>query len=195
MKLLLRIANVCRGLFARAAARHRIVALRRKGVSLPNAISIGEDVEVDPSGGSIVIGAGTSIDRGVIIRAYGGAIKIGANCSVNPYTILYGHGGLTIGSGVRIAAHVVVIPSNHNVDDRSRFIYEQGETMQGIVIEDDVWIGAGARILDGLVVRRGSVVAAGAVVTRSTDPFGIYAGVPARKVRERGAAPAVPPGI
>lgn len=105
------------------------------------------------------------------------------NCSLNPYSILYGHGGLTIGNGVRIAAHVVIVPANHIIDDTDRYIYEQGETTKGIVIEDDVWIGAGARVLDGVTISRGCVIAGGAM---STEAYGIYGGIPARKIRNRG---------
>ena len=51
-----------------------------------------------------------------------------------------------------------------------------------VVVEDDVWIGAGAIILKGVTVRRGSIVAAGAVVTRDVEPYSIVAGVPAKMV-------------
>ncbi len=166
--------------------RCRILRLRAQGIVLPNSVGIGPGVDVRTLGGTIRIGAGTTLDRGVVLRAYGGNIVIGDNCSINPYAVLYGHGGLSIGDGVRIAAHVVVIPANHNIDDRTVFIYLQGETAVGIRIEDDVWIGAGARILDGVTLSRGTVVAAGAVVSRSTEAFGVYAGVPARKIRTRG---------
>lgn len=89
-----------------------------------------------------------------------------------------------IGNGVRIAAHTVIVPANHGID-ASTPIFEQPETKLGIAIEDDVWIGAGVRILDGVRIGRGCVIGAGAVVTRGTVPFGIYAGVPARQIGTR----------
>jgi acetyltransferase-like isoleucine patch superfamily enzyme len=79
----------------------------------------------------------------------------------------------------------VIAPSNHVFSDRHKRIHEQGESRQGIVIEDDVWIGAGARILDGVVIREGTVVGAGAVVTKSTEPYAVVVGVPARKISTR----------
>lgn len=135
--------------------------------------------------GKIWIGENCRICTGALLLTYGGYIKIGNNCSVNPYTVLYGQGGLTIGDGVRIAAHTVIIPANHNFSDREKPIYQQGLTKKGVVIEDDVWIAAGVRILDGVTIGRGSVIGAGAVVTRDTPPFSINVGVPSKVIAYR----------
>lgn len=61
----------------------------------------------------------------------------------------------------------------------------QGLQMQGIVIREDVWVGTGVRILDGVEVAQGCVIAAGAVVTKSTEPYTINGGVPARVIGNR----------
>jgi len=156
-----------------------------RGVTIDASATVHRTVEALPSSGTIEIGQNSSLERGVILRAYGGSIKIGSNCTVNPYAVIYGHGGLVIGDGVRIAAHAVIVPSNHIFADSQKLIHEQGESRQGIVIEDDVWIGAGARILDGVVIGKGTVVGAGAVVTKSTDPYTVVAGVPARRISTR----------
>ena len=78
----------------------------------------------------------------------------------------------------------VEIAVNHVFDDPRRPFVEQGITAEGIVIEDDVWLGAGAIITDGVRVGRGSVVAAGAVVTRDVPPHTVVAGVPAKPVKK-----------
>ncbi|MEJ8311582.1 acyltransferase [Agrobacterium larrymoorei] len=135
--------------------------------------------------GSIVIGPRTTIDKGVILRTYGGKISVGPDCSLNPYVILYGHGGLKIGRGVRIAAQTVIIPANHTYSDPSTYIFEQGETRQGIVIQDNVWLGTGVRVLDGTTIGEGSVVGAGSVVTKNLQKGGVFVGVPARKIASR----------
>jgi acetyltransferase-like isoleucine patch superfamily enzyme len=154
-------------------------------------IPVGRGTTVSPfaglersSGGTIRIGKACRIHRGALLLPHGGSIIIGSHTSINPYAVVYGQGGVTIGEGVRIAAHAVIIPANHGFA-HGEMIHRQPETRKGIVIEDDVWIGTGARILDGVTVAHGSIVAAGAVLTRSTEAYGIYGGVPARKIGDR----------
>lgn len=65
-------------------------------------------------------------------------------------------------------------------------IYLQGVSAKGIIIEDNVWIGAGAKILDGVVLREGTVVGAGSVVNKSTEAYSVVVGIPARTIRVRG---------
>ncbi|HEV7265850.1 MAG TPA: acyltransferase [Falsiroseomonas sp.] len=147
------------------------------------AIETGQD-------GRISIGRKSVILQYAQLLAHGGEIAIGAFCSVNPFCVLYGHGGLRIGNYVRIATHTVMIPANHVFDDPGAPITRQGLRMQGITIEDDVWIGAGVRVLDGVTIGRGAVIAAGAVVNRDVPPLAIFGGVPARRIGWRGEAPA-----
>ena len=119
------------------------------------------------------------------ILSYKGQIEIGNNCSLSQYSILFGLGGLKIGNGVRIGPHTVVIPSNHNFDRIDIPIFKQGETMLGIIIEDDVWIGANCTICDGVVIGEGSVIGAGSVVTRNIPPFSVAVGSPAKVIKKR----------
>ena len=136
-------------------------------------------------GGEIVIGKRCEIHDYAMLLSSGGKIVIGDDCSVNPFCVLYGHGGLIVGDGVRIASHSVFIPANHNFQDKTKYMFEQAETREGIVIEDDVWIGTRVTVLDGVKISHGCVIGAGAVVNKNTEPYGIYAGVPAKKVGSR----------
>ncbi len=136
---------------------------------------------------SIRIGAHCEIHPFARLLTYGGDIRLGDYCSVNPYTILYGHGGLTIGSRVRIAAHVVIIPANHGIDDLDRPMMDQPVINAPVRVGDDVWIGAGARILAGVTIASGAVIGAGAVVTRDVPPNGVVGGVPAKLLYTRGS--------
>jgi len=156
-------------------------------------ISIGEQSKVeahcrlraDHQKAFIKIGARCLISPFAMLMTYGGSIEIGNDCSVNPFCMLYGHGGLRIGNGVRIACGTVIIPSNHNFGETEVPIYQQGVSSLGITIEDDVWLGANVTILDGVKVGRGSIVAAGAVVTQDVEPLSIVGGVPARLIKKR----------
>ena len=60
---------------------------------------------------------------------------------------------------------------------------EQGITAEGIIIEDDVWIGAGAIVTDGVRIGKGAVIAAGAVVTNNVPPHTVVGGVPAKPIK------------
>ena len=133
----------------------------------------------------IEIGSGSIIKDYAMLCPRTGFIKIGKKCSVNPYCVLLGYGGITIGDYVRIAAHTSIIAFNHNFDDTDQTIYEQGNNDKGIVIEDDVWIGTGVRILDGVTIGTGSVIGAGSVVTKDIPPYSICVGVPAKPIKQR----------
>lgn len=135
--------------------------------------------------GDVTLGDGCEIHDFAFLDAEGGSIRLGSHCSVNPFTVLYGHGGLTIGDNVRIATHVVIIPADHVFEDLSEPIRKQGLRRRGIVIEDDVWIGANVVITDGVRIGTGSVVAAGAVVTQNVEPLSVVGGVPARVIKKR----------
>lgn len=161
-------------------------ARKDHNLSIHSSVKIFENVVFDTRfGGSIAIGEDTELLNGVLIMTYGGTIEIGSSCSINPYSILYGHGNLKIGNNVLIAAHTVIIPANHVFSDINTPINLQGITKKGITIEDDVWIGAGCKILDGVTVGKGAVIAAGAVVNKDVQPYTIVGGVPAKELKKR----------
>lgn len=162
--------------------------LRDPKVKLGTRVSIAPGAKVESRlGGNIIIGDGTAIFDGVLILGYGGNITIGSNCSINPYTVVYGVADTVIGNGVLIAGHCMIIPTNHNFGDRNMFIKDQGITSLGITIEDDVWIGHGCSILDGVRIGKGAVIAAGSVVTKSVNSYTVVGGVPAKILKERDA--------
>lgn len=123
----------------------------------------------------IIIGEKTSIGHGVCLLTYGGSIEIGENCDINPYSIICGHGkGTRIGDNVLIAPHCMIVPSNHVFKHKDLPIISQGSSSKGIVIEDDVWIGHGCSILDGVTIGKGAVISAGSVVRRDIDCYEIF---------------------
>lgn len=159
-------------------------------LSIPNLIidkncKIGKVLWGYSGGGHISIRKDTIIHDWVCIMPNGGLIEIGENCSINTFCHINGNGGLRIGNNVRIAASCVIIPANHNFDNLSIPITYQGESQEGIVIEDDVWIGAGVKVLDGVTIGSGSVIGAGSVVNKSIPPMSIAVGVPAKIINRR----------
>lgn len=145
----------------------------------------------------IEIGEQTFVMHGSVLHVYNfrdlphAFIRIGRNSLIGELNVLRGQGGITIGDRVYTAPLVQMLAVNHVFDDPTRPMVEQGITAEGIVVEDDVWIGAGAILTDGVRVGRGAVVAAGAVVTQDVPPHTVVGGVPARVLRTiDGSAPA-----
>ena len=135
--------------------------------------------------GKVSLGKNCFLGEGAMLVAQGGDIIIGDNTSINQYTVIYGMGGAKIGNNVRIGPRCSIIPQNHNYKRRETTIISQGMTSAGVVIEDDVWLGAGVIVVDGVHIRQGSVIGAGAVVTKNTEPYSINVGVPVKKIGER----------
>jgi len=160
-----------------------------------NNIKLGHGVYLDqgaylhacPRG--IEIGSGTIVMHGAILHVYNfrdmphSGIKIGCNSLVGEYSVIRGQGGVQIGDRVYTSPFTQIIAVNHVFDDPNRPFIEQGITAEGIIIEDDVWLGAGAIITDGVRVGKGAVVAAGAVVTKDVPPHTVVGGVPAKLIK------------
>ncbi len=116
-----------------------------------------------------------------------GKITIGNNVSLNSHVMLNADcgGDIQIGNNVLIGPNVIIRASNHAFSDLSKPMKDQGHIPGKIILEDDVWIGAGAIILPDVTIKRGSIVAAGAVVSKSTEAYSINAGVPAKLIKVR----------
>ncbi|WP_121743152.1 acyltransferase [Natronorubrum halophilum] len=148
-------------------------------LSIGDNVFISEEAVVDLPNGRI--GDGTIIASGAIVR---GDVTIGANCSVNPYVNIAGK--VTVGDGVRIASTASLWGENHVFADPDTPIHQQGNRYEGIEVGDDVWIGAGAVVLDGTAMGSHSVIGAGAVVTSDVPEYAIVVGNPGTIVGYRG---------
>lgn len=126
-------------------------------VTIEDYARLRADVYNNPKS-AISVGNNTLIHPFAILRTYGGFIKMGHDCTINSFCVLYGHGGLAIGDFVHIATGVTIIPANHGFKHIGIPICKQPENQKGIKIEDDVWIGAKAVILDGVEISKGSIV-------------------------------------
>lgn len=138
----------------------------------------------------ISIGENTIVMHGAVLHVYNfrgmpqSGITIGADSLIGEYSVIRGQGGVRIGNRVYTSPFTQILAVNHVYGDPNRPFIEQGITAQGIVIEDDVWLGAGAIVTDGVCVGKGSVVAAGAVVTKDVPAHTLVGGVPARVLKE-----------
>lgn len=111
-------------------------------------------------------------------------IRFGKNVLVNSNTYVYGKGGIEIGDNVLISPNCSIVAGDHNINT-DKPIIEQPSKSEKIVIEKNSWIGANSVILGGVTIKEGSVIGAGAVVTRDTEPYSVNLGVPSRKSGER----------
>jgi acetyltransferase-like isoleucine patch superfamily enzyme len=115
-----------------------------------------------------------------VYSEHGLSIRVGRNVFINQGCTLNDIGGIEIGDDVMIGPRVSLITSGHPLDPNQR---RKQIVAAPIVIQRNVWLGAGAMVLQGVTVGEDSVVAAGAVVTRDVPPGTLVAGVPAQVVR------------
>jgi len=158
-------------------------------ISKTAQISTFADIEDSVRGTRIVIGDGVRIDSFVKIKPAGGVgdVVVGANSYINSGVVIYTGNGVKIGQHVLIAANCTLAPVNHEFRSKHLTIVEQRfrESRGGIVIEDDVWIGANCVILDGAILRHGCVIGAQSLVNGEIEPNSINMGQPLKCVGYR----------
>lgn len=116
---------------------------------------------------------------------HGFRIVCGKNFVVNSNTYINAVGGLEIGNNVLLGPNVVISSGEHQFKDKQIPITLQKIVCKKIIIENDVWIGANAVIMPGIKLAEGTVVGAGSIVTKSTEPYSVVVGVPAKKIKSR----------
>ena len=149
------------------------------------------DIEDSTRGTRIAVGPRAVIDAFVKIKPAGGSgdVEIGPECVINSGCVLYTGNGIHMGARVAVAANCTFAPANHEFRRRDLPIREQGfrPSKGGIVIEDDVWIGANCVLLDGAILRQGCVIAAGSVVRGEIEAYSIQGGNPLKLLGRREA--------
>lgn len=147
------------------------------------------DIEESKKGTKIIIGDNVLIDSFVKIKPVGGDgdVIIGNNSYINSGTVIYSGNGVKIGEYVLVAANCTFAPVNHEYRSKDKTILEQRfmPSRGGIIIEDDVWIGANTVILDGAKIKKGVVIGAGSLVKGELEEYGIYAGNPLQLIGKR----------
>lgn len=111
-------------------------------------------------------------------------LRLGSRISIHPKCYIDATGGITIGNDVSIAHHTTILSTSHSWDSDTTPIRDQKTTNQPTKIHNNVWIGAGCRILGGVEIHERSIVAAGAVVTKDVPANTIVGGIPAKIIKE-----------
>ncbi len=159
-----------------------------KQISLGSDVFVDSDVVLDAKGpgSQINIGSSVVLGKSTIVSCLSAAISIGDDVTIGPHCHLRaGMGPISIGSNVTVGSHTVIISGNPSYKNLQVPMKKQVGDTRGINIGDDVWIGVGVRIIDGVKVGNGSVLGAGAVVIEEVPDYAIAAGVPAKVIGNR----------
>lgn len=185
---------------------YKLFVIRKAGKNL----LIGENVSI-LNGTSLTIGDNCSIENNCYIDAaskkgvnIGNNVTLNTNCFLNCFgkrggegisigdcvtignnCVIYGHALVDIGRFCAIGPNVVIVPENHNYKERNRPIRFQGTVREAIKIEEDVWLGAGVKVLAGVNIGRGAVVGAGSIVTKKVPNYTVSVGVPSKVIAKR----------
>ena len=164
----------------------------------PAKSRIGDDVVIDDlvvldakgaTNRGITIGSGVFLGRGTILSCKDGDIVLGDQTNIGFHCEVFSASTVTVGRHGLFAAYTYLVGGGHEFDRADVPVLEQGRTSRGITLGDDVWLGTGAKVLDGVRIGTNVVVGAGAVVTDDLPDGVIAVGVPARVARRREGPP------
>jgi acetyltransferase-like isoleucine patch superfamily enzyme len=165
------------------------ITLRCPGqISVGNGFAADGNVVLDAKGkeSGITLGNAVFAGKNTIFSCASASITTGDEISIGPHSyIRASRGDVQLGSYITMGAHTVIISGNPGYKDLSIPMMKQDGEAQGITIGDDVWMGVGVRIIDGVKIGNGCIIGAGAVVTKDIPDYAIAAGVPAKVIGSR----------
>ena len=169
----------------------RGLVLRHPGkISIGERVSIDDDVLLDASGAGekgISLGDGVIVSRSCVLQGKTGPLAIGNRADIGCNCIFSSVSGIEIGQSTLIAGHCYIGGGRYRSDRLEIPMMDQGTYSEGpVILGEDVWLGAGVIVLDGVRIGRGSIVGAGSVVTREIPEYSVAVGVPARVIGTRG---------
>jgi acetyltransferase-like isoleucine patch superfamily enzyme len=181
--------NIFKSIGNEVFIQHGVELIGSSCIEIGNGVNIFKGVRLDAKGhkhNRIDIQNWVTIERNVDIGSMDNtSICIGENTYIAPGVCIAGQGDIHIGKNCMIAANSGIYANNHVFTDLSLPIKQQGTTRQGIIIEHDCWLGHGVTVLDGVKIGKGSIIGAGAVVSKNIPPYSIAVGVPAKVIKDR----------
>jgi len=159
-------------------------------ISFGDRVSIDDDVLIDASGageGGITLGDDVIVSRSCVIQGKTGPVSIGDHADIGCNCIFSSVSGIEIGKSNLIAGHCYIGGGRYRSDLRDVPMMDQGVYSEGpVILGEDVWLGAGVVVLDGIRIGKGSIIGAGAVVTKEIPEYSLAVGAPARVIGARG---------
>jgi maltose O-acetyltransferase len=162
------------------ASEHFLLTVLGGSVFLPGTVrklifrASGAELESPPGFGFVFAGQAQNL-------------RIGPNVYMNQRVFVEAVGPVSIGADCAFGMEAMIVTSHHQIDTSGR--WEAMAVGRGVTIGDRVWVGARATILPGATIESDTIIAAGAVVTGHCSAHGVYAGVPARRIRDLTPAP------
>lgn len=169
---------------------HGVVLRHPHKVRLGRGVVVDDLVVLDAKGASnagITVGDGVFLGRGTILSCKNGDIVLGDRVNIGFHSEIFSGSRVEVGQDGLFAAYTYLVGGGHEFERGDVAVLQQARTSRGIVVGDNVWLGAGSSVLDGVTLGRNVVVGAGAVVTSDLPDGSVAVGVPARVVRSREA--------
>ncbi|MBN1352394.1 acyltransferase [candidate division KSB1 bacterium] len=160
----------------------------------PNKIFLGDNVVIDDncvldakgeSNQGLFIGNGVFIGRNTILSCKNGDIHLDENVNMGFNCEIFSASNVSLGKNNLIAAYCYIIGGTHHMDRLDVSPLEQERSSAGIVMEDNLWLGAGVKVMDGVRIGRDSVIGTSAVVSKDIPAYSIAVGIPAKVLRSR----------
>jgi acetyltransferase-like isoleucine patch superfamily enzyme len=165
------------------------VVLRHPGkIAIGDNVVIDDNIVLDAKGvdnQGIVIGNNVYIGRNSTIYCQNGDINIGDNGNISSNCQIFSAKNVTIGEDLLMGAYSYLVGGGHVYDDIETPIIKQGRIANGIVLKNNIWVGAAVKILDGVTIGQGAIIGTGAVVNTDVPEYNIVGGVPAKFIRDR----------
>ena len=160
----------------------------------PHKVRIGDDVVVDDlvvldakgeHNAGITIGSGVFLGRGTILSCKDGDIELGDHVNIGFQSEIFSGSKVVVGRHGLFAAYTYLVGGGHDFERAEVPVIEQGRSSRGISLDENVWLGTGAKVLDGVRIGKNVVVGANAVVNADLPDGVIAGGIPARVIRKR----------